>query len=858
MSWNETYNRYLNASHYGLRITGEVPWSGYRAKPGSHDDGAHHGPFLGGLGAGGFSRDMYGRFTRWHLQPGVHFRQVIPQARLLLRWNVGDEAGSAGVAGGIRYARQGARFLGTGACPGWGNYVPEVSGFAEQARSYAVLYPECFEYYDDPDVPVRVLLHYWSPLVFGDESAASLPVVYFSVALESRASRPVEVGVALFWPNLLGLRAARVTSVDRGDRLWPGQWHSGNTARAGSLGDEGGRADVRRGADARAGTAVETGAAAGADAETTAVVQSRRPEQAVGLDMEGEVGLSMSAPFGGTLSRELCMKSDLNATGVPPEKQRYTQAWAETVFLTEGRLPETEKRWRAHWHEPLSSAVAASTSLGPGVGTSFEAVLAWDMPVVSFGSERRWNKRYTREHGDGGRGAEALLSVAATRRDEWYERMTEARASVLDNITAYGGPDANRAGAVLNELFLAGANGTAWVDGERSRPEGLAAPRLGGGEHFAFLEGFDTGYYYYNTLDLWVYAFPALTLTWPGLAEGIFADYLRSLETPDERRRVVYRPAEERRMLAPGKAPHDLGCPMGDPWHELNGYTMRDDPNGWKDHNPALIVAFYLHTRLLRRAVRPAEWELLKTAASWLLDSVDPGDGLPRHREFGDSTWDALAFRGVSAYSGGLTLAAYRVIEEVAAAHGEHELSERCRRLRAAGTRAFDELLWSGSFYRTDSEGRYREAVMADALLGPYYASLAGLTEVLARERIDAHLRAAFDYNVMRYGGGEHGALLVADERAGRFVPDGGEELQVNEVIVGSAWALCAMLQWYGHADRSDALARSLRRIIYGRSGLQFRTPAAWDAEGRFRAPLNMRPLSVWLQAANAFQGGTA
>ncbi|MFP4206788.1 MAG: GH116 family glycosyl hydrolase, partial [Spirochaetaceae bacterium] len=298
--------------------------------------------------------------------------------------------------------------------------------------------------------------------------------------------------------------------------------------------------------------------------------------------------------------------------------------------------------------------------------------------------------------------------------------------------------------------------------------------------------------------------------------------------------------------------------PMEDPWHELNGYTMRDDPNGWKDHNPALIVAFYLHTRLLRRAVRPTEWELLKTAARWLLDSVDPGDGLPRHREFGDSTWDALAFRGVSAYSGGLTLAAYRVIEEVAAAHGEHELSERCRRLRAAGTRAFDELLWSGSFYRTDSEGRYREAVMADALLGPYYASLAGLTEVLARERIDAHLRAAFDYNVMRYGGGEHGALLVADERAGRFVPDGGEELQVNEVIVGSAWALCAMLQWYGHADRSDALARSLRRIIYGRSGLQFRTPAAWDAEGRFRAPLNMRPLSVWLQAANTFQGGTA
>jgi non-lysosomal glucosylceramidase len=72
--------------------------------------------------------------------------------------------------------------------------------------------------------------------------------------------------------------------------------------------------------------------------------------------------------------------------------------------------------------------------------------------------------------------------------------------------------------------------------------------------------------------------------------------------------------------------------------------------------------------------------------------------------------------------------------------------------------------------------------------------------------------------------------------------------LQVNEVLVGSAWVYVAMLAEYGLHEKARLLADRMVDFQYVRAGLQFRTPAAWDGEGQFRAPLNMRPLSIaWL-----------
>jgi non-lysosomal glucosylceramidase len=803
MSDIQRQDEFAGALEHGFVVRGKGAWRPYRSKPGSCDDGPEHGPFMGGIGCGSFSRDLSGAFSRWHMQPGYHVRQTIPQARFLVYWT--RQSGA-----------RGCRYVGVGKPAGWDDYRPSFSGFDERSRTYAALFPDCYEYYEEKSLPCRLLVHAWSPLIFGSVEAA-LPVVVYSLSIENSSQQAITAAAAFFWPNILGWRQSRVTAVDRGDAAWPGQTHAGNTNRAARI-----PWDDFRGA---------------------AVVQTRLPHIPARRDMEGEVLLAVQPPAGGGCSAEICFKSDQNALGVAPASQMYTQAWVEEHFAASGVLPQSGKTWQAHWHEPLSSAVAGSASLGPGEQGEFVFLQVFDLPLTVFGSERVWTKKYTGVFGEEGDNSEAIAAHAFENIPRWREALQEQKRAFIQNSRS----DAARLkGGLLNELFFLTAGGSAWTGGMKPAA-GLDSPALGAGEHFALLEGYDTGYYYYNTFDLWIYAFPAIASTWPELARGVFDDYLKSLDAAKPRKRIVYRVMEEREMLSDGKIPHDIGTPMEDPWNELNGYTMRDDPNRWRDHNPALICGYYLFSSRTGSEPRPWQWEALKKAARYMLAHDSDGDGLPEHLEFGDSTWDALKLEGTAAFSGGLTLAAYAAL----IAWAEHFRDGETQRLYAdrlkTGLDSYESKLWTGSYYRTASRGAYGECIMIDTLLGPFYADLAGLGPLLPRQRIVSHLAAAYEANVSRYAEGRVGPLLVASARNERLTPDGGEELQINEVLVGAAWSYCAMLFRYGLHEQAEKIAEALLRVLYAESGLQFRTPAAWDAEGLFRAPFNMRPLAIWL-----------
>jgi len=796
--WEARAEAFAQARRYGFSLDGEWTGHAFRAKARSHDDGPNHGPFLGGIGTGTFSRDLSGVFSRWHLQPGYHVVQPIPQARFLIHH--GTAAGS------------GCRFLGLGRPAGWENYTPTYGGFPADSRRYAALFPESYEWYDDPAVPYELILRCWSPMVFGDADAA-LPVIVYQMTVKNRTDERLSLGAALFWPNLLGWRQSRVTPVARGDLCWPGHTHAGNTARGSSI----------------------TGG--------TGVVQMREQPAPGPRDMDGEVLICVRGPTGGEYTRELCIKSDLNAIGVAPAEQKFTQAWAEEFFASHGALPGTEKSWRAHWFEPLSSAAACRIELAPGETDEIEFMQVLDMPRVAFGSERCWDKMYTRAFGNDGRNSEKIAEHAFARVGKWEQSLSEQRRPALESPTL--GSDLVK-GSMLNELFFLTGGGTSWTCG-MVPVEGWTRPTLGDGEHFGILEGYDDGYHYYNTFDLWIYAFPSLASTWPDVAKGVFDDYLRSAVSPDLTPRVVYRVMEDRPVLARGKIPHDIGVPMEDPWHLLNGYTMRDDPNNWLDHNPAMIISYYLLCKKCGFDVTEREWEILGELARHMESQDHDGDGLPEHAEFGDTTWDALKFEGIGAFSGGLTLAANAAMAALARSFGEAAAGSRYEDRLESGARSYVAKLWNGDYFRSTSSGIYADRIMIEALLGPFYARLAGLDAGLPEDHLISHLKSAYQYNFLDYESGSAGPLLVASKTGETMTPDGGEELQINEVLVGAAWAFCAMLYEFGLTPEAGRVADSLAAVTYRRSGLQFRTPAAWDAQGRFRAPLNMRPLAVWL-----------
>ncbi len=852
---------YSTSEGCAFRVRGALPGPAYHSKPDSHDDGPEHGPFLGGLGTGTFSRDMYGRFSRWHLQPGVHLCETVPQARLISRYALSETASASS------FSQSGVRYIGIGETPAWKGYRPSFGGFAGESRDYAVLFPFVQERYGEEGYPLEIELELWSPLLFEDYRAASLPVVFIEVSMRNSASIPLRGDVALFWPNLLGWRAPARTATDQGGRAWPGQHHAGN---------------INRFFDRELqGSEFETGGSA-EDLHGLGVIQGRRPEKLVRTDMEGEWAVSVAGPGRASLSSIATLKADQNAIVEPAAEQVFTQGWSEEYFAAHGVLPRQELNWRAHWHEPLSSALHAGLDLAAGEEQHVVFTLAYDMPLLVFGEGRVWEKRYTDYFGAEGRGAERINRYALARRRQWKEEIRRRTEGIVDSAfegdagnggAEPGGSDAevhiapHLRAAALNELFFLTAGGTAWTSGQdredlgatgspESRKSGEVL--LGEGEHFAILEGYDTGYYYYNTIDLWIYAFPAFLATWPRLAELVFEDYMKTVEIADTQRRVIYREMREKEMLGARDIPHDLGNPMEDPWIRLNGYTMRDDPNLWKDRSPSFIISFYLFKWLRGEMLGDSQWRRLLHLAEAMTGRGEQRGGLPLHGAFGDSTWDALQLRGLSIYSSGLSVAAYAALAATARHRAEDERAGRYEELLRLGVETCERELWNGSFYATDTEGSYRDCVMSDALIGPYYASLAGLGPLLPLEHIRSHLRKVYEYNFRAYRRGTVGPLLVNNGGTGRFRPDGGEELQINEVIVGSAWLYTAMLFHFGLKEEGEEVGNALRHTLYEGSGLQFRTPAAFDGEGRFRAPLNMRPLSVcWLleRAAGGLPG---
>jgi non-lysosomal glucosylceramidase len=399
-------------------------------------------------------------------------------------------------------------------------------------------------------------------------------------------------------------------------------------------------------------------------------------------------------------------------------------------------------------------------------------------------------------------------------------------------------------GAQINELYYIAAGGSVWV----TRPiegHGEKYPQLTETWHFGILEGFDTGYYYYNTLDLWVYAFIALSKQWPKLAENVFNDFLASAIIEDDRLHMVYRTATLEKNLVHRKLPHDLGSAPEDPWVQLNGYVHRDDPNLWKDHNPAFIITYYLHKKLTNSPIKKKEYDILVEIAKFTEEQDKEDIGVPRHSDFGDSTWDNLDMQGLSTYASSLCIGAWAVMADLAkkfdgekAAHYQDKLAKAQKTI---------ETLWNGKYYKTNDLGKYRNATMTDSLFGVFLAKKAGLGDLIPREHVISHLMCIYENNLMAYEGGKYGPLLVAEPGRLQYDQDGGEELQVNEVLVGSAWTFTAMLYEYGLDKEGEFLANNLRNMIYQGTGLQFRTPAAWDNKGQYRAPMNMRPLAIWM-----------
>ena len=195
----------------------------------------------------------------------------------------------------------------------------------------------------------------------------------------------------------------------------------------------------------------------------------------------------------------------------------------------------------------------------------------------------------------------------------------------------------------------------------------------------------------------------------------------------------------------------------------------------------------------------------------------------------------------MSAYSGGLWLAALRAGEETARIVRDAPAVDEYHALFAKGQKTYIDRLWNGEYFRYDTGSDSRDDIQTDQLAGQWYANLTGLGDIVPREMRRSALKKIYEFDVLKFGGGEMGAAngMSAD---GEILTNA----EAKEVWVGTSATYAALLMSEGMKDEAWKTARGLYHVIYETKGYWFRTPEAWDVTGNFRAGMYMRPMAIW------------
>jgi non-lysosomal glucosylceramidase len=461
-------------------------------------------------------------------------------------------------------------------------------------------------------------------------------------------------------------------------------------------------------------------------------------------------------------------------------------------------------------------------------------VISWDLPVVQFGQGLKWNRRYTDFYGTTGKNAWKIARDGLLQAEPWSAAIDTWQAPYVNDESK---PLWYR-GMLFNELYTLADGGTFWgrqVGSDKTLPAS-----------FALLECFD--YAYYATLDVRFYASLPLLKFWPDIDKHVLREFADTVpkEWPEKglwvwKTQQTGEPVLHKRKKK-GAVPHDLGVPEGDPFIAVNQPGWQDT-NDWKDLNSKFVLMVYrdyVFTGRKDTAFLRETWPAVKDAIEYLRQ-FDHGGGVPENSGYPDQTYDSWTVRGVSAYSGGLWLAALRAGEESAHTLGDKVTADKYHLLFQKAQQTYISKLWNGEYFRYDTESENQDAIQADQLAGQWYANMLGLGDLVPHQMQMSAAKKIFDFNVMKFANGQMGA-------ANGMAADGSiiNNEQAKEVWAGTTFGFAALLISEGMKDEGYKAAWGIYHVVYESKGYWFRTPEAWDITGNFRAGMYMRPAGIW------------
>jgi non-lysosomal glucosylceramidase len=760
------------------------------------DDGPWHGMPLGGFGAGCIGRSSRGDFNLWHIDGGEHVFQNFPACQFSVFESHGTSAQAYALAtttpedGSLQSVQ----------------WYP-ASTATKETGTYHALYPRSWFVYENV-FQTQLTCEQFSPIWADNYQETSYPVGVFVWQAHNPTNAPITLSIMLTWQNMTGwftnaLKSPEVKMRDDGSPVYEYQPR---------LGESPGNYNY--------------------------LVES---PQALGCFL-GREGITAPLEEGegswciATLKHpqvEVFHHTRWNAVG------KGDEIWQS--FAADGSLPDYIDTTPAGDNEQIGAAIAVRFTLQPGESLEIPFVLTWDFPVTEFAAGVNYYRRYTDFFGTNGNNAWAIATTALEHYQSWRQQIHAWQQPILDREDL---PNWFKM-ALFNELYDLTSGGTLWSAATKRDPIG----------QFAVLECLD--YRWYESLDVRLYGSFGLLLLFPELEKAVMRAFARAIPQGDETPRVIgyyYTIGAESPLAvrkAVGATPHDLGAPNEHVWEKTN-YTSYQDCNLWKDLGCDFVLQVYRDYLF----TGGNDIEFLKDCWDAIVETLDyvktfdlDGDGIPENSGAPDQTFDDWRLQGVSAYCGGLWMAALEAAIAISdiliqnQPNSEKLLSQKSiyETWLAQSLPIYQEKLWNGQYYRLDSASG-SDVVMADQLCGQFYAGLLNLPEIVPSDRAISALRTVYDACFLKFYNGQFGA-------ANGVRPDGSPEnpkaTHPLEVWTGINFGLAAFLAQMGMKDEALRLTQAVVEQIYS-NGLQFRTPEAITPVGTFRASTYLRAMAIW------------
>ena len=767
----------------------------YTVRYGSNlDDGPWHGMPLGGFGAGCIGRSSRGDFNLWHLDGGEHVFRTLPACQ----FSIFEE-----VNGKTQVYALCTEPPEDGSLSAW-NWYPASSN-AQKTGTYHALYPRSWFVYENV-FKAQLSCEQFSPVWAGNYQETSYPIAVFEWVAHNPTNEPITLSILLTWQNTIGwftnaLDRPKVTVRDDGSPVYEYQPRWGSSA-------------------GNFNCLVE-------DFHRVGCLMSRLSTSEEVQEGEGQMAIATITNPAVEVYYQTCW----NAAGTGEEVWRY--------FARDGSLLDEESEHPAGEGEQIGVALAVKFTIRPGKTRKIPFFLAWDLPVTEFESGVFYYRRYTDFFGRNGKNAWSMIRTAMKHSDVW-----------LDNIKGWQNPILNREDlpswfkmALFNELYLLTDGGTLWSAADENNPKG----------QFAVLECLD--YRWYESLDVRLYGSFGLVLLWPELEKSVLLAFARAISKGDKTPRIIgYNQAEAIRKAA-GATPHDLGAPNEHPWEKTN-YTSYQDCNLWKDLPCDFVLQVYrdfLLTGCEDYEFLEECWPAIVETLEYLKTFDRDGDGIPENGGAPDQTFDDWRLRGVSAYCGGLWLAALSAAIEIGKRLQKTEFYDKINNDSPISetistyetwleqAKPVYQNLWNGQYFSLDSESG-SDVVMADQLCGQFYAKLLGLEDLVGPEQTISALKTVYQSCFKNFCGGELGAANGVRMNGEPVDPNDTHPL---EVWTGINFGLAAFFIQMGMTEEGLNLAEAVVKQVY-ENGLQFRTPEAITASGTFRASHYLRAMAIW------------